>query len=62
MEIGKNPHVIASKDVREIKKNVIFLGKGGFLWNVIWPIGEQTSFDLTRNAFNDDEDLSDLSI
>lgn len=62
MKIGKNPHVLARKEEEELKKKVTFLGKGGFLWNVVWPIGEQIPFQLPRDFINDEEDFNRISI
>lgn len=60
IENGKNPHVLARQDEKEIKKQLTLLGKGGFLWNVIWPIGEKIPFQFPRDIFNNEEDLSNL--
>lgn len=55
---GKNPHLIAKKPVDEIEREVTIFGKGGFMWNIVWPRHAESNLDILRESLLEDDQFS----
>lgn len=57
----KSPKNIAKSSSTDLEEEVTILGKGGFLWNIVWPRHRKANLELPRHTLNsDDEDISEL--